>query len=136
MPYHFEFDAEHRVLLVVLEGDVADRDLLTGVEGIRARAAQLNPVAGITDFPSITAFSASGQSVRAAAAPPDPYPPGTPRFVVAPVDYLFGIARMYELVANRPNAKLKVVRSREEVFAVLGIQNPKFERLPESGSPR
>jgi hypothetical protein len=31
---------------------------------------------------------------------------------------------MYELVANRPNAKLKVVRSREEVFAVLGIQNP------------
>lgn len=105
MPYHFEFDAEHRVLLVVLEGDVADRDLLTGVEGIRARAAQLNPVAGITDFSSITAVSASGQSVRAAAALPDPYPPGTPRFVVAPVDYLFGIARMYELVANRPNAK-------------------------------
>jgi hypothetical protein len=56
--------------------------------------------------------------------------------VVAPVDYLFGIARMYELVANRPNAKLKVVRSRGEVFAILGIQNPKFERLPESGSPR
>jgi hypothetical protein len=64
------------------------------------------------------------------AALPDPYPPGTSRFVVAPVDYLFGIARMYELVANRPNTKLKVVRSREEVFAILGIQNPKFERLP------
>lgn len=43
---------------------------------------------------------------------------------------------MYELVANRPNAKLKVVRSRGEVFAILSIQNPKFERLPESGSPR
>ena len=37
---------------------------------------------------------------------------------------------MYELVANRPNTTLKVVRSREEVFAILGIQNPKFERLP------
>jgi hypothetical protein len=115
--------------LVVLEGDVEDRDLLAGVDDIRARAAQLNPVAGITDFSTITAFSA-------AATLPDPYPPGTPRFVVAPIDYLLGIARMYELVANRPNAKLKVVRSREEVFAVLGIQNPKFERLPESGSPR
>jgi hypothetical protein len=58
--------------LVVLEGDVEDRDLLAGVDDIRARAAQLNPVAGITDFPAITAFTASGQNVgatRSAAGP-------------------------------------------------------------------
>jgi hypothetical protein len=130
MPYRFEYDAIHKILLVVLEGEVEDRDLSTGLEGIRARVGQLNPTAGITDFSAITAFSASGQSVRAAAALPDPYPPETPRFVIAPADYLFGIARMYELVANRPNAMLKVVRSREEAYAILGIQDPKFERLP------
>jgi len=58
--------------LVVLEGDVGDRDLLAGVDDIRARANQLNPVAGITDFPAITAFTASGQNVgatRSAAGP-------------------------------------------------------------------
>ena len=130
MPYHFEFDADHRILLVVLEGDVQDHDMLSGVGAIRDRVSQLNPVAGITDLSAVTAFSASGQSVRAAAALPDPYLPNTPRFLIAPVDYLFGIARMYEIVANRPNAALKVVRNRDEAYAILGIANPKFERLP------
>ncbi len=37
---------------------------------------------------------------------------------------------MFELVANRPNAMLKVLPSRNEAFGILGVQNPSFERLP------
>jgi hypothetical protein len=29
MPYRFEFDPEHRILLVVLEGNVGEREILT-----------------------------------------------------------------------------------------------------------
>ena len=129
MPYRFEFDREQRILLVVVEGDVQTRDLQTFIEDLRTRANQLHPAAGITDFSAVTAFSAAPETVRAAATLPAPYPDDTPRFIVAPEDYLFGIARMFELVANRPNAKLKVLRSRDEAYALLGIKNPSFERL-------
>jgi hypothetical protein len=60
---------------------------------------------------------------------PSPYPEATPRFIVAPTDYLFGMGRMYEMIANRPQEKLRVVRTREEAFAILGVQDARFERL-------
>ena len=130
MPYRFEFDAQNKILLVVVEGDVQTSDLQTFIEDLRTRVNQLHPAAGITDFSAISAFSAAPETVRAAATLPAPYPDDTPRFIVAREDYLFGIARMFELVANRPNAKLKVLRSREEALAMLGVQNPSFEKLP------
>jgi len=130
MPYRFEFDAQNRILLVVVEGDVQANDLQTFIEDVRTRVNQLHPTAGITDFSAISTFNAAPETVRAAATLPAPYPDDTPRFIVAPADYLFGIARMFELVANRPNAKLKVLRSREEALAMLGVQNPSFEKLP------
>jgi hypothetical protein len=129
MPYRFEFDAQHKILLVVVEGDVETSDLRTFIEDVRTRVDQLHPAAGITDFSAITAFSAALKMVRAAASLPAPYPDETPRFIIAREDYLFGIARMFELVANRPNAKLKVLRCREEALAMLGVQNTTFEKL-------
>lgn len=129
MPYHFEFDPEHSVLLVILEGAVTDREIQKINTDIRAHAGELNPSGGISDFSAVTTFSVSGHTMRTAAREPSPYPEKTPRFIVAPRDALFGMARMYELFADRPLGKLKVVRSRNEALAALGVQNPKFERL-------
>jgi hypothetical protein len=84
----------------------------------------LHPAAGITDFSAITAFRAAPAAVREAASLPAPYPDETPRFIIAPEDYLFGTARMFELVANRPNAKPKVLRSREEAWLCLEFRTP------------
>jgi len=42
---------------------------------------------------------------------------------------IYGMSRMYELVANHPAGKLEVVRSREEALKRLGISDPKFEVL-------
>ena len=129
MPYHFEFDSEHRVLLVILEGNVDDREMRTINDDIRGHVRELNPAAGISDFSTITTFSVAAPTMRTAASQPSPYPVETPRFIVAPRDELFGMARMYELIADRPMAKLKVVRSREAALAALGIQKSRFERL-------
>src|SRR5579863_5359391 len=98
-------------------------------DAIRARVSELNPHAGISDFSTVTTFSVASRTMRTAALQPSPYPQETPRFLVAPRDELFGMARMYELIADRPMNMLKVVRSREDALAALGIQNPKFESL-------
>lgn len=127
MPVHFEFDPEHRILLVVAEGDVQDAEILTINDLIGEQVNRLHPFAGISDLSSVTTFNVSSQAMRTAALQPSPYPEETPRFIVAPHDYLFGMARMYELVGNRTRANLRVVRRREEALAMLGVQNPKFE---------
>jgi hypothetical protein len=129
MPYHFEFDPEHRVLLVILEGDVEDSEMQRINNDIRARVSELNPSAGISDFSRVTTFNVTAHVMRMAALQPSPYPEETPRYIVAPRDELFGMARMYELIANRPLDKLKVVRSRKDALAALGVKNPRFERL-------
>jgi hypothetical protein len=132
MPYHFEFDPAHRILLVVLEGDVGDREMLKINDDIKAHVTDLNLSAGTSDFSTVTTFRVACHTMRMAALQPSPYDEQTPRFVVAQRDHLFGLARMYQLIGSRTRAKLQVVRSGEEVFSALGIQNPKFEKLPWS----
>jgi hypothetical protein len=134
MPHHFEFDREHRLLLGCIEGDLQDADALAYDEGYRHYVAKLDPSAGLTDFSGITAFSASGNVIRSAARTPPPYKTPIPWFFVAPTDMLFGMARMYQIISSDTRPRLQVVRSREEVFATLGIENPKFERVrPSTG---
>jgi hypothetical protein len=129
MPHHFEFDPEHKILLVVLEGDVYDSEIRTINSEIRKQVNQLDPAAGISDFSSVSAFHVTGPAMHAAASQPSPYPVQTPRFIVAARDHMFGMARMYQIVGARTRPKLQVLRSREEVFAILGVQNPRFEKI-------
>jgi hypothetical protein len=129
MPYHFEFDVEHKILLVVPEGEIVAEDVATFNDEVRRRATELQPVGAIIDCSAVSGFNLPGEVLRKAAQPPAPFPADTPRFVVAPTDYLFGMARMYELSAARPKEMLKVVRSMEEALARLGVQNPRFARL-------
>lgn len=129
MAYHFEFDSEHKILLVVHEGEVQRREIEEINFDTGKHVARLKPAAGVVDLSAIKTFNVPSHTMRVAASQPSPYPAETPRFIVAPADYLFGMARMYEITANRPMGKLRVVHSREEVFSALGVEDPKFERL-------
>ena len=129
MPHHFAFDDEHKLLLVVMEGDIDGEEIVAIDEEMRARIARMQPKAGISDLSLVQNFNVPAQVMRSAALRAAPYPAETPRFIVAPSDLLYGMSRMYELVANRPAGKLEVVRSREEALKRLDISNPKFELL-------
>ena len=129
MPHHFEFDPENRILLLVGEGDVHPQELQQINDQIRVRVEQLHPAAGIMDYTAVNTFELPSEMVRMAARQPSPYPEDTPRFIVAPSDYLFGLSRMYQLVANRPKEKLQVVRTRDEALAAIGARNAQFEKV-------
>jgi hypothetical protein len=129
MPFHFEFEHEHRILLVVAEGEFDDADQLGVIDAIAAHAAGLNVAAGIGDYSQLEAFTASGAAVRMAARMPSPYPPGIPRFLVAPRDHVFGASRMYKTIGKQSRSTLLVVRSRAEALESLGVRNPSFERM-------
>jgi hypothetical protein len=129
MPHHFEFDDEHKLLLVVMEGDVDGAEIVKIDEELRARIIRMQPSAGISDLSRVRNFNVPAQVMRSAALQAAPYPAETPRFIVAPSDLIYGMSRMYELVANRPAGKLEVVRSREEALKRLSISNPTFQVL-------
>jgi hypothetical protein len=129
MPHHFEFDFEHKILLTVIDGEIEGSEIPTIDQDMHARIARMQPAAGICDLSGVTNFNVPGEAMRSAALQPPPFPSETARFIVAPTDFLYGMCRMYELVADRPHGKLQVVRSREEALSALGISNPKFESI-------
>jgi len=127
MAGHFEFDAQHKILLLVVEGDAGDEVIVSANERIAQQVNHLHPRAGISDLSGITGFNVSSKAMRMAAAQPAPYPEGTEWFIVAAEDHIFGMARMYEMAGSRNN--LKVVRSRQEALAALGVEKPIFKRV-------
>lgn len=129
MPHHFQFDFEHKILLTVMEGEIEGLEISTIDQDMRERIARMQPTAGISDLTGVTNFNVPGPIMRAAALQPAPFPPETPRFIVAPTDVLYGMSRMYELVADRPHGKLQVVRSRQEALSALGVSNAKFDPI-------
>lgn len=131
MPHHFEFDFEHKILRLVLEGDMEGEEFLRLNAEIRMYAERLRPLAGIADAAAIERFNVSSQALRSAALQGSPYPTTTPRYIIAPTDYLFGLARMYELVGSHSEGRFHVVRKLEEALADLGVAQTKFERVDD-----
>jgi hypothetical protein len=129
MAHHFEFDSQHRILRLVMKGDVQGEEIVVLSAEIRAQVSRLRPAAGISDFSAVENFNVSAQAMRTAAVQPSPYPSEIPRYIVAPTDFLFGMARMYEQVADRPDSKLQVVRRMEDALAGLGAADAKFEAV-------
>jgi len=129
MPSYFEFDRKNRLLVLVAEGDIQDAEVLVVKQNIAERVSQWNPVGGITDASGITKFNVSAEVIQTAARQPSPYPESTPWFIVAPQEYLFGVARMYEQIGSGKSPRLRVVRSRHAAFAALGVAETAFERI-------
>lgn len=129
MPYHFLFDKTHRILLAVAEGVFDDDDQHRLMADIRANAKALGALAGIGDVSHVTTYAVSPATMQQVARGPSPYAAGVPRYLVAPSDIAFGMSRMYQLASDKSNASLRVVRSREEALADLGVNDAKFERL-------
>ena len=126
MPHHFEFDSEHKILLTVLEGEIQGPELLAIDDDMLKRIERMHPAAGICDLTGVTNLNVQAAVLRTAALQPEPYPSEALRFIVAPTDVLYGMARMYELVGNRPNGQMHVVRSRQEALSALSASNAEF----------
>ena len=131
MPYQFDFDSTNRILRGQLDGCVTDEVLREYYRAAAGHAAKIDPLSGLTDFSAVTSFEVSAQTVRNLArsvpAMPDP---SRVRVIVAPVDHVFGISRLFQIEGEKTRPHNHVVRTVEEAWAVLGVHDPKFEPLP------
>jgi hypothetical protein len=130
MPYLFEFDETNGLLQGRLYGRVTSEELKEYYQAGLKCVAVKQPRAGITDMTGITLFEVSSQTIRdLASLPPVIANQDLLRVIVASSPDVFGMARMFEShgEATRPN--LHVVRTCKEALAIVGVQEPKFQRI-------
>ena len=127
MPYQLEFDSTNRILRARLIGRVTDDDLRDVYRFGQENVMRLDPLSGITDFSDATGVAFSAQTMRELARMKPIMPEaGRPVVFVAPTPELFGMARMFELQCADCRPNLQVVRTAEEAYRLLNVQNPQF----------
>ncbi len=130
MAYRFDFDSANQILRTQFEGQVTDDELKEFYQLAVQVAAKTCPRARILDFSAVTSFEVSPGTVRDLALSPPPMPnPNDPRCVVAPSPNIFGMARMFQSLAEATRPNLHVVHTLREAYAILGVQHPKFKPL-------
>jgi hypothetical protein len=135
MPYTFDFAPSEGILRCTFDGTVTDTGLEEYCRTATMLVERLQPRAAITDFSPVESFEASSDTVlELARSAPIMTDDTAPRFIVAPSAYIYGMARMFQLVGEHRRAALRVVRSTQEVYAALGVKEPRFEPIAEKVS--
>ena len=136
MAFAFDFDPIHRVLRSAFSGRVGDEDLLNHQRMVVLLATLLDPQFGVADLSAANPFEATSDGMRELAKLPPAMPHANrPRVIVAPSDYAFGMARIFEIEGETTRPNLHVVRSVKEAFAILGVEMDEVKFGPISGVP-
>lgn len=124
----FEFDSGNGLLRCRVDGVVSDEEMRELYKSIGRYVAQTQPRSGIVDLSGVTSFRVSVETMRGLAALPPPMPdPKQPRFIVAASDHVFGMSRLFEAEGEKTRPMMRVVRTIDEAYAMLGIREPRFE---------
>jgi hypothetical protein len=129
--FKFEFDPANKILLGRFKGRLTNESLAEFSAAIRKYSIATDARAGIWDFSSVTEFTATSESIRELGRqePAMPDAANRPRFIVAPAVFIYGLARMFQIVGSDTRPLLHVVRSMDEALADLGVPSPHFEPL-------
>ena len=125
----FEFDAKNNVLRVAVDGQVTDSVLLDFYGLASDYTASHPPCRGLWDFSGVTSFDVSSGTMRQLARSSPLTPPGYISVLVAPGDFLFGMARMFQILGEKTRPELHVVHTMEEAYRLLGVKNLEFRSI-------
>ena len=124
MPAELNMLEGGRVLFARFHGDVDNDDLLAQTKAIREHPGITSETGLIVDMTEIASFRVTPDGARSVMADPGPFHRSQkPIVVIATSDVVYGTARLLEM-ASFGLFNVRVVRSREEAFAVFGVGDP------------
>lgn len=130
MGSRFEFDKDHQVLLVYLDGRLSEESLGSLNRAAEKHWAATKPRAEIVDCSAVTEFAISSERIRQLAQQRlNPDAANRQRVIVVPTVHAFGLARMYQILGERDRPLVTVVRTMHEALTALNITSPHFEPL-------
>ncbi|HXX46232.1 MAG TPA: hypothetical protein VEJ38_16000 [Candidatus Acidoferrales bacterium] len=130
MAFSFDFGLTDGILRCRLEGRVTD-DVLKEFFRIGAQhAIRTRPTAGVVDLSEVSSFEVSSPVIeRLAKSPPVLPDPKLRRVIIAPSPEMYGMMRMFEIEGEQTRPGIHVVRTKQEAWAILSVQEPSFNRL-------
>jgi hypothetical protein len=125
-----DFDAKNAVARVTLEGVVTDEGLSDCNATVTRYFASHPPCRGIVDFSKVTKFEVSSNTIRRLASSAPAIPRGYMRVFVTPNNFVYGMARMFQILSEKSRPDLHIVRTLEEAYKLLQLESPEFVPLP------
>ena len=130
MPYTFDFDLTNGILRCRLNGRVTDGEFRDFIRTGAEYAVRTHPSAGVVDLSEVASFEVSAQTIlELAKLTPVVRDSNLRRVVIAPSSDIYGMMRMFEMEGEETRPNLQVVRTEREAWAILAVQNPRFEPL-------
>ena len=133
--YHFEYDAGHELFVVRMYGRITDDTFKASYAATPQYLERRNIRAALMDLSDVESYEVSSAAMRDVSRLPPLFPDPTPRWVVAPQDHIFGMARMFQMLSPSGRDMLHVVRSMRDALQAIGIHTAHFERIAEPPSP-
>jgi hypothetical protein len=124
MPIEAKVDERRGFVEIVFAGEVTESELAAALESFYAESWSTFPL-GLLDLCAVAATDVSAGLIREAVGRAekhvDPRLASGKFAIVAPLDFLFGMARMYEILRSDSPVEVRVFRERREALLWLGI---------------
>lgn len=127
MGFVLDFDARNNILRLTLQRFVTEAALLEAYATVARYVASHGPCRAIADTSRVTMFEVSSDAIRELTRSSPAIPRGHMRVIVAPLDFMYGMARMFQLLSESTRPDLHVVRTIEEAYRLLRIESPEFD---------
>jgi hypothetical protein len=115
-------DANQKVVLVALAGEIKDADLIEIAAVTKAHPLFEPSFSEIVDFSAVTGGKVSTFAVQTLAQRASIYNRTSKHVVIAPQAHGFGLTRMYQAYAHETRPNMEVVHTMEEAYKSLGLE--------------
>jgi hypothetical protein len=125
MGAYLSVDEARQVLYARFEGVLNDEVLLSRYRQALEWNDAHRYLLAIADFSGIASLSVTSRGIKQIAALDPVIPKDDLRvaIIVAPQDFIFGLARMFEMLGSKTREKVHVVRSIAEAYKLLGVES-------------
>jgi hypothetical protein len=119
MKFERSIDAEARIVVLRVDGDLGDPDLLTLADALEQDPQVQTDFSLLIDLREANGREVTSAGVQALAARSLVLDRSSRRAVVVPSNLGFGMARMYEMLSDRRGGSARVFRSYSEALRWL-----------------
>ena len=125
MPIHYRIDHSLGAVFTTASGTISEEELLDHMNRLSADHGLAPTCVELVDLSRVEQVKASSGSIEKAAEFRRSYGEKTrvtKTAIVATSDYIFGLARMYEILAEETNHTTRVFRDMSQAKEWLGIE--------------
>lgn len=135
MAVGFAINIELQLVLVKAWGTLTSTELIGATDAIHGMPEFQRAQRELGDYREVADFELDGAAIQRLAAQ-SMFPPAARRAVVVNAEVAFGIARMYQMLREKPGDGLRVLRDMDEAVSWVGLDAEKAQVLQELAALR